>query len=183
MTAAATIRFGVVTVLVAALGVLAACGGGGSGGGPAASTSQSASAMTDDQIMAIARELGECMRNHGYPSFRDGRVENGRLLDAGPPKEAGIREIDVPEACVAIDARIPQTAVNDAPPSAAELAKMTRFSQCMRQHGLSDFPDPNSEGRFPMSDQASRDFKSDKGIAAKEACKQFYDGQIRGPRS
>jgi hypothetical protein len=34
------------------------------------------------------------------------------------------------------------------PASPIRLAALTRFAQCLRQHGLPDFPDPDSQGNF-----------------------------------
>lgn len=35
------------------------------------------------------------------------------------------------------------------PPTAAQLAQLTRFAQCIRQHGVPDFPDPDPQnGHF-----------------------------------
>src|SRR5262249_4126597 len=36
------------------------------------------------------------------------------------------------------------------PPTAQELVIMRQFSQCMRRHGFSSFPDPRSDGTFPI---------------------------------
>jgi hypothetical protein len=34
--------------------------------------------------------------------------------------------------------------------SAADVAKARSFARCMREHGVSDFPDPDARGRFSM---------------------------------
>src|SRR5262249_10835301 len=33
----------------------------------------------------------------------------------------------------------------------ARIAALTRFAQCIRQHGLADFPDPDPSGSFPTN--------------------------------
>jgi hypothetical protein len=46
------------------------------------------------------------------------------------------------------------------PPSSAALAAMLRVAQCMRRHGISDFPDPTStvpSNRAGVGDIADRD--------------------------
>jgi hypothetical protein len=39
----------------------------------------------------------------------------------------------------------------DKAPTTAELRKMVLFSRCMREHGLSDWPDPRTDGTFPLN--------------------------------
>jgi len=48
----------------------------------------------------------------------------------------------------------------------------------MRDHGLPDFPDPNSEGIFTMPPRINAGGKSLLRPAT-EACKDVYNGSIR----
>jgi hypothetical protein len=169
------IRYGLATVLVAALGVLTACSGD-HGSTPAA---ESSAAMSDEQIMTIVRQYGQCMREHGIARFRDGTLDHGRLTRAGAPDgsftEAAMQAAT--EACKSISDKLPASVTAPRPPpSAADLEKLAKFSDCVRKHGFPDWPDPDSRGAFKLTDPTV--VKSDKFQAARTACKQYYDGPI-----
>jgi hypothetical protein len=36
------------------------------------------------------------------------------------------------------------------PPATPDVAMRIRFAECMRQQGISDFPDPDQQGRFQL---------------------------------
>jgi len=171
-------RRGAAAALIALLaGALAACGGTG---GP--TVSQSPGTMSDEQIMAIVREHGECVRSHGVPDFVDPTLENGRLKGGGPPEGADDTTVDAAMlACKEIWARLPATVVQgDPPPTAAEIEGMRRFSACVREHGIPDWPDPSADGIFPIRNTPLETaLKTDQGQVAVKACKQHYEGPIR----
>jgi len=80
-------------------------------------------------------KFADCMRSHGVPSFPDpGSSGGGVPLPQGssPALEAAVRD------CHALE---PGGA---APPKATrqQRAMMLHLSQCMRRHGITDFPDP-----------------------------------------
>ncbi len=142
-----------------------ACGGTASSGGtdptasiaPAASTAQSAGAAGSPSAVAYA----SCMRSHGVPGYPD-PGGNGQLQKAsaqqlgvsGPqfqlaehacqplyPASSGslqqlVQECETTGNC-------PQAVVQQA------LTAMRPFAQCMRIHGVPNFPDPtvDSQGR------------------------------------
>jgi len=56
-------------------------------------------------------------------------------------------------------------------PATPDKDRALKFSQCMRQHGLAWFPDPDSSGRMAVSVPNGTDQK--KFDAASEACKQY----------
>ena len=55
------------------------------------------------------------------------------------------------------------------------LAKMLKYSQCMRAHGLADFPDPSSNGSISLHVQPGSDLNphSPQFQAAQNACKSL----------
>lgn len=61
--------------------------------------------------------------------------------------------------------------------SAAETAKLLRFSQCMRSHGVPDYPDPTIG---PVGEQVMDlrgiDLSSPTFQAASKACQKFVPG-------
>jgi hypothetical protein len=94
-------------------------------------------------------EVARCMRAHGYPSFPDPvQDEQGRwrFPDSAPQTQRQ------PPACSQL-ARRAKSLLGGAKPaklSAAEMAKLRALARCMREQGLSDWPDPDAEGRFNL---------------------------------
>jgi hypothetical protein len=170
------LRFGAATVLVAVLAGLAGCGSGG--GSPSASAS--AGAMSDEQMLSIGREYAQCLREHGL-QVDEPTVENGRLnvpLVAPPPQQGTPPpQPDIPAICKAIEDRLPKEAQGRAPVSAEDLQKIERFSQCVRENGIPDWPDPKADGTVPLNG-TSIDVKSDRFQTAKKACQKYYDGEL-----
>ena len=169
-------------VLVAAP-VLTTCGSHG-----AASPSTSPSTMSDAQLLALGRELAQCIRDHGVPGLPDPSVENGRLiLPSGAtdniPDAQGNAAM---QACQSVVSRIPASALGDkgdesrAPVTAADVAKMRQYAQCMRQHGISDFPDPRADGVFDLAGTSlANDPKSQRMRDANDACQQYQTGNMQ----
>jgi hypothetical protein len=62
----------------------------------------------------------------------------------------------------------PKTAASSSPGSGANLLE---YANCMRSHGLPDFPDPDSSGGFPMPQNI--DPNSPQYQAAANACKAY----------
>jgi hypothetical protein len=129
--------------------VAAACGGGGTTPGVAALKSKGAQTTTtgltgpgspnfQGQLLAYAA----CMRKSGVPNFPD------------PPASGPIRFPMDPSspAFEAAQAKCHKLLPGGGPPgpgaalhpSAQALAQMLKVSQCMRRHGISEFPEPSS---------------------------------------
>jgi hypothetical protein len=151
---------GVAALTSAAL--VAACGSGG--GSPRVATRPSTtppaskaptdgggSAITsttepDNSAQLLHDELrfARCMRANGVPDFPDPSSSGGFELPAG----AG----NSPETLQAAQARCRKLLPGGGPPglgtsthpSAQELASVLKVSQCMRRHGISDWPDPRT---------------------------------------
>lgn len=169
-------------VLVAAP-VLTACGSHGT-----ASPGASPSTMSDAQILALGRQLAQCFRDHGVPGLPDPSVENGRLiLPSGAadniPDAQGNAAM---AACKSIADQLPASALGDkgdasrAPVTAADLAKMRQYAQCIRQHGISDFPDPRADGVFDLAGTSlANDPKSQRMRDANDACRQYETGNMQ----
>jgi hypothetical protein len=66
-------------------------------------------------------------------------------------------------------------------PSAADSAKLVKYSQCMRSHGVPDFPDPTN-GRlmlqFKKGSSSTLDPNSPQFKAASQACKSLAPGGL-----
>lgn len=167
---------GVAAVLGASLG-LVACGSSAPGKG---GTAESASSG-----LAFAK----CMRSHGVPNFPDPGGNNGGGLQIQVSQRAGsggsltvngvrVSSPGFQAAMASCHSKLP----GGGPPrtlSASQRAAMLKFSQCMRSHGLSNFPDPSFSGggfrlRFDPSsgiDPSSPAFK-----AAQAACASLQHG-------
>jgi hypothetical protein len=121
---------------VAAVALLAGCGGdsGGQTGPDSASGTDQRSAL-----LQVAR----CMRAHGYPNFPDPVEMSGEwgFPDSAPNPQQR------PAAC---ERFVRQAKGDDGPVSAADMAKLRSFAQCMRREGVADWPDPDAEGAFPL---------------------------------
>lgn len=158
-------RAGVLAVAAGLALSAAACGGGtSSAAGPASagatsaagraapvSTSGASSAYVSDKL-GFAR----CLRTHGVPDYPDPNAA-GQEPSTPNPKQL----ISTPQGQAAVGAcgywsdRIHGDV---AAQNQATLAEYVRFAQCMRSHGLPDFPDPvNSEGRVEFVLSASQD--------------------------
>jgi hypothetical protein len=129
------------SIPVAAAVALALALGGCAGGLPG----QFAAAPRPSANPAVVyHQFAQCVRDHGQPDFPDPTVDSQgqpHLPDSvtKPPD-------DVMNACMPILNRLPQSArPNSTHP---DPAMMRRFAQCMRAHGIDDWPDPDSQGRF-----------------------------------
>jgi hypothetical protein len=124
---------------------LAACGGAASGSGATSPTATTQYSKSDQRQAYLT--FSQCMRSNGQPNFPDPVQDaNGNW---GFP--ATIGKPIAPAACEADYRQI--RSVNQGiygPASSASLATLQAFASCMRAHGLSDWPDPTSDGHFAL---------------------------------
>jgi hypothetical protein len=99
-------------------------------GTPAAAPSSSA-ALYQDEL-----KYAECMRAHGVPNFPDPNSGGSFQVPVGTNPSS--------PAFAACQKLLPGIPGSGPPPTAAALAQMLKVSQCMRRHGISDFPDPRT---------------------------------------
>jgi hypothetical protein len=153
---------------VAALLLVAACSGATPSNGvvtletPGASNTPDPSGATGDKGAADDYDkmlaYAQCMRDHGVASFpdpvSDGQGHIGLQLQAGPgtgldPNSATFKAAD--DACKSL-MPAPPAGGNDANDDQA-FQDMLAYSQCMRDNGVADFPDPvrESNGGVSMS--------------------------------
>jgi hypothetical protein len=154
-----------------------ACAGGSNGPGVAeqgASSSPSASPSGDPGDGGLG--YAQCMRDHGISDFPDPeasgsipiRREPGSDLDPDNPQ---FKAAD--DACKSL---LPQ------PPSEEqqqqEFEDMLRFAQCMREHGITDFPDPKPGEGIDLNAEPGSDLdpNNPQFQAASDAC----GGPIKG---
>jgi hypothetical protein len=133
----------VAAVPVAACLVLLAAACGRSTGSHVAhlatSTTQSGQASvgsTQDRALAFAH----CMRTHGVPLWPDPGSSGSPLT----LRQLGVSSSQLADARQACRSLVPTASATQL--SSHDLALALRFSECMRAHGATDFPDPGSNG-------------------------------------
>jgi hypothetical protein len=104
-----------------------------------AKTSRSAVPAADQSALAFAR----CVRANGVPNFPDPLPEHGLLfstpgLDTGAPAVSNA----MAKCKKLLPGGGPPGPGSTTHPSPQTLAKLVRIARCMRQHGISQFPDP-----------------------------------------
>jgi hypothetical protein len=125
-------RMSVLAAAAAGIALLAAaCGGGG--GGPS-------SAQSPKYQKAL--RFVQCMRTHGVPTFPD-PTSNGAISDS----QASVNSPQVLSAFANCRAMLPAGAlVLTEAQQEALLNKALKRAECMRAHGITNFPDPSLHG-------------------------------------
>jgi hypothetical protein len=147
------------TAMLAAL--LAACG-------PGAGTSNTNSPSADPRDAALL--YAECMRSNGVPDFPDPDAD-GRFSvvhDAVDEDDPTYRA--AAEACRALAPGGEHEQLGDP----AFVEQMREFSQCMRDNGLPDFPDPDADGQLRGAGHELQDDPTYQ--AAMETCREKLPG-------
>ncbi len=137
------------TVMAAAALLAAACSGSPSSNG---SGSPNAGGSVASRLVAYT----QCMRSHGVPDY-PGPDSSGQLPKITSGQQVGVSDSRLTAAQGACQDLWPYQ-----PPSQAQLRQQLtddlKFAQCMRSHGVPDFPDPTTDPggvRFVIS--TSRD--------------------------
>jgi len=156
-----TCRRSTIVLLAAALATLATVAGCASGGraGTAAPTT---TALSEVEILALGKEVAQCVRNNGLPGFPDPYFDNGQLKL--PPVDANVEQqgqaaLEGPcqEQWQRLEAVLPEQQQGRrageeprGPMAAEDLDKLKQFTECMRQHGLPSWPDPDDTGEYHL---------------------------------
>jgi hypothetical protein len=182
--------------------VVAACGGGprpgvASRGNSATAPARPASAGTGGGAGAHAGNGGsnavtvmtgnfagmftfaQCMRSHGVIDFPD-PSSHGTIVVSGTVSASP----QYPAADQRCRKLLPNGGIPTAAQQAQSLAQLLKVSVCMRAHGISDFPDPTSNGiqiRIRAGMPSDLDPDNPRFQAAEKACQRFQPGQPAGP--
>jgi len=165
----------VAVVVAAAVAVLVHLSGGG--GGPADAAAEST------RTAALWHDVAECLRTHGHPEIQDPSIHANGDPDFGTQGATVKRAIaaTATAACRPQIAELP-SAEHSRLPTTAELHQLVLFARCVREHGLSDWPDPGADGMFPLGQRVLSLGKT--GIARyTRACAQLLGGDQRIPIS
>ena len=166
-------------LMLPALLVLAACGTGGPGvANLNGSTPSSGAASGSGNKGQSLEAFSQCMRQHGVTGFPDPGSGGGLAVNAGSlgmdPNSSHFKAAQ--QAC---RSHLPNGGQVSPSQQAAMQQAALRFSQCMRAHGIADFPDP----QFPSSSSGGGgvrlelpqgiDAQSPQFQAAQSACQRY----------
>ena len=124
------------TAVATSLGV-AACGSSSNSSDPPGKPTAS--------MQQVALAFSRCMRAHGVTNFPDPGTGGGGIQFRITPN-SGISPFSpsFKAARASCHKLLPGGGAVSGHPSAQDKAQMLQVSQCMRQHGITDFPDPTT---------------------------------------
>jgi hypothetical protein len=144
--------------------------------------SRPAAARPSANPAQVAHQFSQCVRDHGQPDFPDPTLDaQGR-----PQLPDGVQKPDtsILQACASILDQLRTTANHGQP--TPDPAMSRRFAQCMRAHGIDDWPDPDASGRFTFPPSLAGNLKTGPRWQQIQAawngpCKQYNpSGHIEG---
>ena len=165
-----------ITCLALALAVavpLVGCGGkGGSGTNSSAST---------DKGFEQALKFSQCMRSHGLPNFPDPQQKSGGV-ELTLSKSSGINPSSSTfrSAQAACRKYAPGGKTTGRPLSPEMQRKFLAYSQCMRTHGVPNFPDPKFSGGGAQLQLQGIGPDSPGFEKAQKACQSMLPGKVGG---
>jgi hypothetical protein len=86
--------------------------------------------------------FAQCVRAHGVPDFPDPNV-NGAISLSSLAGQAKLNSTQVSSAISACRHLLPNGGTLNPAQQQKALNALLKFSQCMRAHGVPDFPDPS----------------------------------------
>jgi hypothetical protein len=143
-------------VAAAALAAVAACSGGSS------NSVTSSAGNPNKGALAYAR----CMRSHGISDFPDPNAQGGfsapNNMNPNTPQYAAANN----------DCKSLTGSATPPPYNPATVAALVKYAECMRAHGISDFPDPNAQGHLDINAKPGSDLSpgNPRYTAANRAC-------------
>ncbi len=91
----------------------------------------------------VTLAFSQCMRSHGFPNFPDPSSEGQVSVSGIDPNSSQFQSAQ--KECAKYI-----SGASGKPPSAARqqqmLAELLKFAECMRAHGITDYPDPQVSG-------------------------------------
>jgi hypothetical protein len=146
----------------------------GSGSTPttAASTANQASPTLTPAQRDAALAYSQCMRSHGVPDFPDPNSQGQLLIQGSAGGGMNPQSPTFQNAEKACQSKLPKPT---AAQQAQALQNALKQSECMRAHGITDFPDPSSSGgkiSLKISGGAGSDLNPNDPLfqAAQKAC-------------
>ena len=169
----------------AVMAVLVASCGGSSGNGPGVASLGTTTTVkaTSSSAQGDPLKYSQCMRAHGVPDFPDPGAGGKLQISIHPgsdldPQSAVFQAAQ--RACASLRPR----------PSAAQqqqaAAQALQFAQCMRAHGITNFPDPSTSGggiSIQIKGGTNLDPNSPLFQSAQNACQKYLPGKAQGGTS
>ena len=158
--------------------LVAACGGGSTiptvaGAGSTTTTSgTSIDASSSPRDGALA--YSQCMRDHGITDFPDPDANGGLSISASPGSDLDPNNPQYQAADEACKSLMPSHELS--PEQQAEMRTQNlKYSQCMREQGIPDFPDPKADGSLQIQAVPGSDLdpETPKFQAANKACEEY----------
>ncbi len=131
----------------------------------------------------------QCMRAHGVPGFPDPNAQGGFTLQGGPNSDGGPDSPGFQSANADCQRFTPTSGLAHGP-SPAQVAQAQaqalKFSECMRSHGVTDFPDPvfhsNGGGGISISIKAGAGSDLSPSSPAFQAAQQVCQKLLTGSK-
>jgi hypothetical protein len=120
-------------------------------------------------MVAFAR----CMRSHGLPDFPDPSSNGGIQINGSQGGALDPNSAQYQTAFAACKSLMPRGNGGGKRPARAQMLK---YAQCMRAHGVTDFPDPNADGGLTLGRGGDLDPSSPLFQQADSKCKQDLPG-------
>lgn len=155
----------------------AAASGGTGGPGSASGVMISGGSGSSSNGLAFS----QCMRSHGVPSFPDpnsqGQISFGSSNGINPQSP---QFQSAQQACQKV---LPNGGKPTPAQQAQALAAGLKMSQCMRAHGITDFPDPSTKGggiSIKINGGAGSDLNPQSPLfqSAQKACAKDLPGKV-----
>jgi hypothetical protein len=117
--------------------------------------------------LAFAR----CMRSHGVPSYPD-PTRSGLVKES--LQRLGVSSSRFRSASAGCDHLLPNGGSGPGPAQIQQVRALSlAYSQCVRSHGVPNFPDPASDGRIPDPATVGINQGSPKFETANQACRRY----------
>jgi len=127
--------------------------------------------LDDAELLSLGKEFSQCLRDNGVLEFPDPTVRDGKLvMPQNQPADAVDNGM---KACQDILDKIPQQGGGDSS-SAEDVPQLRKFAQCLRENGVPDWPDPKTDGSFPVLG-TPLDSKTPELQQARAACRIHWD--------
>lgn len=165
--------------VIAAGAIAGGCGSASNGPGVAGAGSHPTTANGSTSASGHGSPLAysRCMRTHGVPNFPDPTVRSGGGFGFSFPQGVDPRSPQFQAADRACKSQLPGGHFTPAQQQQA-MAAALRVSQCMRAHGIKDFPDPNNQGGTAIKAGPGSDLdpNNPQFKAANAACQHLMPG-------
>jgi hypothetical protein len=153
---------------------LAGCGssdeidGVATANGTAKPSSTTARTPSDEKEQAL--KFGQCMRDNGVPNFPDPKFNDGGGLSIDVPEGADPTKVD------AATQKCKQYLPNGGEPQKLDperIEQLRKMAQCMRDHGVKNFPDPTENGIEANGNLPGMDPNDPTFQAAQKECEKY----------